>query len=42
MRWIDGITDLTDMNISRLRDSGGQGSVAWCFSPQGHKESDTT
>ena len=42
MRWIDGITDLPNMNTGQLRDSGGQGSLAWCFSPWGHKELDMT
>ena len=42
LRRIDGITDLTDMNISKLTDSGGQGSLAWCCSSRGHKESDMT
>ena len=39
MRWLDGITDLKDMSLSRLRD--GQGSLV-CCSPWGCKESDTT
>ena len=30
-----------DMNLRKLRDSEGQGSLASC-SPQGHKESDVT
>ena len=38
MKWLDGITDLMDMN-SGVGD--GQGSLA-CCSPWGHKESDTT
>ena len=39
MRWLDGITDSMDMNLSKLRDSEGQGSLA-CCSPWGRKESD--
>ena len=30
-----------DMNLSKLGDSEEQGSLA-CYSPWGHKESDTT
>ena len=41
MRWLDGITDSIDMNLSKLRDDGGQESLE-CCSPWGHKESDTT
>ena len=41
MRWLDGITDLMDMRLSRLQDGEGQGSLA-CCSPWGCKESDTT
>ena len=41
MRWLDGITDLMDLSLSRLRDGEGQGSLV-CCSPWGHKESDTT
>ena len=41
MRWLDGIMDLTDMSLSKLRDSEGQGSLV-CCSPRGYKESDTT
>ena len=41
MRWLDGITDSMDMSLSKLGDSEGQGSLG-CYSPWGHKESDTT
>ena len=44
MRWLDGITNSTDMNVSKLQDmnlSEGRGSLA-CCSPWGHKESDAT
>ena len=43
MRWLDGITDSIDMNLSKLWELvlDGQGSLA-CCRPWGHKESDTT
>ena len=43
MRWLDGITDLTDMSLSKLWDlvMGRQGSLA-CCSPWGCKDLDTT
>jgi len=42
MRWLDGITDSTDMSLSKLQELvNGQGSLVYC-SPWGHKESDTT
>ena len=42
MRWLDGITDLMDMSLSKLRKlMMGQGSLVY-YSPWGHKESDTT
>ena len=41
MRWLDGITDSADTNLSKLQELviGGQRSLA-CCSPQGHKELD--
>ena len=42
MRWLDGITDSTDMSLSKLQRAGdGQGSLM-CCRPWGPKESDTT
>ena len=41
MRWLDGITDLMDTNLSKLRVGDGQG-ILECCSPWGQKESDTT
>ena len=42
MRWLDGITDSTDVSLSKLwGDGGGQAGLA-CCSPWGCKESDTT
>ena len=38
---LDGITDSMDMNLSKLRDGEGQGSLA-CCSPWFCKESDVT
>ena len=42
-RWLDGITDLMDVNLSKLLGivKDRQGSLA-CCSPWRHKESDTT
>ena len=42
MRWLDGITDLTDMSLSELREivMDRQGGLACCDS-WGCKESDT-
>ena len=51
MRWLDGITDWINMNLSKLRESGGQGSLVYCSSGYeeqgslvcwGRKELDTT
>ena len=41
MRWLDGITDSVHVNLSKLQESGRQGSLA-VYSPWGLKESDTT
>ena len=42
MRWLDGTTDLVDMEFEQTPgDSERQGSLA-CCSPWGCKESDTT
>ena len=42
MRWLDGITDSMDMNLSKLRELViRQGSLA-CCSPWGRKVLDTT
>ena len=41
MRWLDGITNSMDMNLSILWLGDGQGSLV-CCSPWRHKESDTT
>ena len=41
MRWLDGITSLMDMSLSKLQEMvEDQGSLA-CCSPWGSKESDT-
>ena len=41
MRWLDVITDLIDMSLSKPGVGDGQGGLACCGS-WGHKESDTT
>ena len=41
MRWLDGITDLLDMSLSKLWSWDGLGSLE-CCSPWGLKKSDTT
>ena len=42
MRWLDGITDSTDMSLNKLWELGdGQRSLA-CCGPWGRKESDMT
>ena len=40
MRWLDGITNSTDVEFEQVPGVGdGQGSLVYC-SPWGHKESD--
>ena len=41
MRWLDGITDLMDMNLSTVGVGDGQGRLA-CCNPWGCKASDPT
>ena len=41
MRWLDGITDSMDINLSKLQEIVEDRSLA-CCSPWGHKELDVT
>ena len=41
MRRLDGISDSMDMSLSKLREVVFGPGLA-CYSPWGHKESDTT
>ena len=42
MRWLDGITDLTDMSLSKLRELVMDREDWGCCSPWGHTDSDLT
>ena len=41
MRWLDGITDLMDVKLSKLQDIV-KGREAWCVSVHGVTESNMT
>ena len=42
MRWLDGITDLMDMNLSKHREIVKDREGLKCYSSWGCEESDTT
>ena len=42
MRWLDGITDSMDMNLSKLWESSLKDGKPGVLQPMGHKESDST
>ena len=41
MRWLDGITDMMNMSLSKFQEFDGQGSLE-CESPWGRKGVDVT
>ena len=42
MRWLDGITNLMDVSLSKPRELVDEQGGLTCWSPWGHKKSDTT